>query len=293
MNDYINGDNRMTIFRRIKQFKIIVAIYENLWSLFIYCKIKIEVIVNRIKFPINEKKKLKALKDKYKGQRCFIVATGPSQNVRDLEMIKDEMSITVNSAYMIYPNTEWRPTFYANIDGSERAYKMLIEAMEVYPNYLGVFCDFEQKQIDNFDNIFRFVGDASNLFMIDSFWNKHFPKLFPVAKFSKDISKKVYCGKTVVYAVIQIMAYMGFKDIYLSGVDCNYNQETTHCEGMSYDIDAEGIERIKKSSGYKMKIQLEAMADIIKKMDVNVYNATRGGMLEGFERVDLDSILKK
>ena len=40
--------------------------------------------------------------------------------------------------------------------------------------------------------------------------------------FSEDVARVVYGGATVTYACIQIAVYMGFKEIYLLGVDCNY-----------------------------------------------------------------------
>ena len=38
-------------------------------------------------------------------------------------------------------------------------------------------------------------------------------------KFSDDLTEGIYSGTTVLYAMFQIAVYMGFKNIYLLGVD--------------------------------------------------------------------------
>lgn len=42
--------------------------------------------------------------------------------------------------------------------------------------------------------------------------------------FSDDIAQEISEGFTVTYAEIQMAAYMGFKEIYLLGVDFNYSK---------------------------------------------------------------------
>ena len=46
--------------------------------------------------------RLEALKGKYEGQRCFIVATGPSLTIQDVEALKDEKTFGLNRLYQIY-----------------------------------------------------------------------------------------------------------------------------------------------------------------------------------------------
>ena len=55
---------------------------------------------------------IKESKDKYAGKRCFVVATGPSLQISDLDAIKDEYSFAMNSCILALNKTEWRPTFY-------------------------------------------------------------------------------------------------------------------------------------------------------------------------------------
>ena len=55
---------------------------------------------------------LRELKDSHKGERCFIVATGPSLTFEDLHAIKDEFSFGMNSCVLALDKTDWIPSLY-------------------------------------------------------------------------------------------------------------------------------------------------------------------------------------
>ena len=81
---------------------------------------------------------------------------------------------------------------------------------------------------------------------------------------------------------------MGFKDIYIIGADCNYNPAQMHF------IETPGIDdkqRKAKNLSQSVALSIEgykAAKEFAKRHHVNIYNATRGGKLEVFERVDFD-----
>ena len=80
---------------------------------------------------------------------------------------------------------------------------------------------------------------------------------------------------------------MGFKEIYLLGTDCNYTigSYNNHFGGDGKpDLIDHSISSMLK--GYQM------CRDYADKHDLKIYNATRGGMLEVFERVDFDSLFE-
>jgi len=59
---------------------------------------------------------LKKFKDIHRGKRCFIVATGPSLTLEDVEKIKGEITFGMNSVYKLFDKTDWRPDYYGVID---------------------------------------------------------------------------------------------------------------------------------------------------------------------------------
>ncbi|HOH28077.1 MAG TPA: hypothetical protein PLC40_00245, partial [Candidatus Hydrogenedentes bacterium] len=60
--------------------------------------------------------RLYALKDKHKGGRCVIVGNGPSLAIRDLDRLKDEITVASNRIFLAFSETEWRPTYFTMCD---------------------------------------------------------------------------------------------------------------------------------------------------------------------------------
>ena len=55
---------------------------------------------------------LQKLKDKFKGERCFIIGNGPSLNKIDLDLLKNEYTFGVNSIFLKTRQSGFKPTFY-------------------------------------------------------------------------------------------------------------------------------------------------------------------------------------
>ena len=111
-----------------------------------------------------------------------------------------------------------------------------------------------------------------------------YPKRF-FAKYSNDCYVRVYDGFSITYSIIQLATYMGFDEIYLLGADCTYMGKQHHFieTGVVDPGYKEASDRLFASYG-EAKRYAEANG-------IKIYNATRGGCLELFERVDLDEIV--
>lgn len=268
--------------KRIKEFfkgnSTIVKIYEDIGMLRYYIVAsknarKAQKLIS--KHEIDHIKKFKNIHD---GERCFIVGSGPSLKLEDLEAIKEELSFGVNSDYKIYDRTSWRPKYFVIMDDSafdifgEECYTREVYDAFFYSVYHSV----------DIPNGVRLADNAANHFVIGTIWNKLFPRIFPIAKYSNDIADIVYSGKTVVYPVIQIAAYMGFKEIYLLGVDCNYSGKQ-HADGMDYATLGVLPEGEMERNALMMRLQFEEMKKKLPK-DVMVYNASEGSTLDIFPK---------
>lgn len=224
-------------------------------------------------------------KNKYKGMRCFIIGNGPSLTTKDLEMLNNEITFASNSIYRIAELTQWRPTFYGAFDEVEADSQEKIFGI----NHLECKVKFFRQQ--GFYVFKKMTGKCCYLS------TKHRKVYLDHPGFSKDISKNIYTIGTVIYALIQIAVYMGFTDIFLIGVDHKFARERTkdgkvieNKESKSYFY--KSIEEIGAASVWQHKVAFEYAEQFSRKNGIRIYNATRGGNLEVFERVDIDTLLK-
>ena len=219
------------------------------------------------------------LKNKYKGNRCFIIATGPSLTLDDLDKLKGEYTFAMNSIKKLYDKTDWRPTFFGIQD------KYVYNAMQdVIINTNGEeqinFISDKLKEIYN-------VPDNYVTFPYDEWYHLYEGKLnVPNAKFTDDAQIIIYDGYSITYSLIQIAVYMGFTEIYLLGCDCSWGK------GKDHIIESGHVDKYAMLNPVKQRTAYPCALEYSKNHNFKIYNATRGGELETFERVNLDDVLK-
>lgn len=233
-------------------------------------------------FAPSKYQKIKALKNKYEGQRCFIICTGPSLTLDDLELLKDEYTFSMNSIMLFYEKTEFRPTFYGCID--QQVWLKLRNLIIEYdtPKML-TFVSNRQSRHDRLRNHWYEIPINVAYHTYDRYFKGKF-----WCNINDDIYKGVYDLYSVTHFLIQVAIYMGFKKIYLLGSDCNFPKHgKTHFADYGVSDTTIDTARERNICGYK---KLKEYCD---SHDVKIYNATRGGTLDVFERVSLDEILEK
>jgi hypothetical protein len=227
------------------------------------------------------------LKDKYAGKRCFIIGNGPSLRADDLEMLKEEYTFAFNRIYYIFEQTDWRPTFYCTQD-SKIAKASVNEIREKIKTPY-IFAPINLKWYEDVDL------DTDYFFSPEQAYEA-------VPVFSEEVSHKIGVGNTVAYTAIQLAVYMGFSEIYLLGVDHSFqtyqdkdgNIITDPCakdyfsDQYNQDKDNLFIPKLDVSTLSYMAAQRYAQSH-----PVTIYNATRGGRLEIFSRVDFDSLFEE
>lgn len=220
------------------------------------------------------RKRLRSFKNSHTG-RCFVIGNGPSLRNEDLIRLMElgETTFACNSLIKLFDEIPFRPTYYFAQDN-----KIILDNRKKIENYTGT------KFIKaHYAGRYHIKGAI--------YYNMLFPKK-PIG-FSNDVSKVVYSGQTVTYSMIQFAAYMGFKEIYLIGVDCSYSQNNDIITEKSY-FDARLYNSQRSYAAPEVDTNMLAYArarEACKTNGVNIYNATRGGKLEIFERADLDKIL--
>lgn len=235
------------------------------------------------------KKKLQTLKDKYKGKRCFIVCNGPSLQAEDLTKIhqKGILSIGMNQIAHIYEKTPWRLNLLILTDASAfwPKNKKLIQECEAE------FKVFQQK---DFLKSLSYKGNKLYVKTDGSF------SLLDNPKFSVNLSDLCYCIGTTTYESIEWARYLGANEIYILGCDMSYavnqnrdgsiyynNTGTNHFYGKTKDE----LSTVKPVQTWQQKTALEFAEKYSRLNGFRIYNATRGGHLEAFERVDFDNLI--
>ena len=232
---------------------------------------------------LNYKSNLKHQKNVHKGERCFIIGNGPSLKIEDLEMLKNEITFAVNRIYLLFERTDWRPTYYCVIDNKHLDNSTDdIRSVKAVNKFIPLCILHDQK---------KDIEDATYFdFDITGFYPKP-------PQFSEDISDKIVNGMTVTYILIQIAAYMGFKEIYLLGLDHSFSRELLPDGSLKIN---DGVinyfqSDYTKNNDTPARIQHMELAYMQARMycelnKIKICNATRGGKLEIFERVDFDNL---
>lgn len=241
---------------------------------------------------------IKKEKDKYKNKRCFIIGAGPSLTLHDLELLKDEFTIMMSTTINIFDNLTYIPNIYLTQD--RKTYERLnlkeklkkIEPKRIYMGISNINQDCKIKMLDinqgpNNNEWRLFYLNTANIWDRTKYW-KYRPK------FSDDCYKEIFDSGTVAYSAIQLAAYMGFDEIYLLGIDCNYTEGKLKHFAEKEKEDAIEVNELKKLEimENRFKTSFKIAYEFLKNKNVKLYNATRGGNLDVIPRVNLDIILK-
>lgn len=233
-------------------------------------------------------KTLAQYKNKYEGKRCFLIGNGPSLRAEDLTKLHEagEITFAFNRIYNIFDQTPWRPTFYISQDE-----KMLSGCAETV-NLLDLPVKFIPIQLKWWHNIS--INGASYFNIMPQ--QADDPAQF---QFSDDIAHGIFNSSTGMYSAAQIAAFMGFKEIYFIGVDHHFRISQNNAGEIVVDDKVKDYfsekynqdkENLYIPNTEKSTLTYVAMKRHCDKRHIQVYNATRGGKLEVFPRVDFDEL---
>lgn len=225
-------------------------------------------------------------KDIHKGKRAFLIGNGPSLNINDLEKLyrHNEICIGCNKIYRAYSETKWRANYICMSD-----YRTINACLDDIQNIDGTVFLADTYHMNSVPEL----SGIQYIHLIGELFAPHMPG------FSEDIRYGVYMGWNILYdLMIQIAYYMGFEKMYLLGVDHqlsakpmedgnhfikNYFNEN---EKKEHEHDSAAFDMISKKLGYQ---KAEAFS---RSHGFRIFNATRGGALDTFERVDFDSLFE-
>ncbi len=240
-------------------------------------------------------RRLKKYINAYEGKRCFLIGNGPSLTIEDLELLKNEITFGCNMIYKIYDKTTWRPTFYFLADGmyARRKKGELIDNIQANTFGLKHF----KKSLKDYDGKFEILYFDS----LSAIQKGRYKVVSPLAYH--------YSGGSVMSLMLCEAMDMGFKEIYLLGVDATSSLSNNgHFVKGYMDKKIKRLDMKRVASKLNKTIVTEdevadyyhdrvmdmysVIEDYAKKHGIKIYNCTRGGVLEVYERKNLEDVLE-
>ena len=232
------------------------------------------------------------LERQYDGQACFIIGNGPSLRISDLDQLSHEITFAANRIYLLFDRTSWRPTFYVATDREFLARDAhAIDGLAENRSF--VYKTSSTRELAGAMRDVTFINSHKSRFSVQRYATD-------AVMFSSDPTKVLGDGYTVTFTAIQLALWMGFTDLYLIGMDHTFDHE----------VDERGNVRVNK--GVRNHVFDDPEGAVINPQPrqgveyaywlaryeaeargVHIYNATRGGALEVFERIDLDELLRE
>jgi hypothetical protein len=218
-----------------------------------------------------------SLRNKHRSERCFIVCNGPSIEMDDLDKIAESniVSFGTNYIYKIFSQTAWRPDYYTLSDTILIRQLGEIDKTVTCPKFINLDGAVLADGIE-YDNAYFYSTNLKEIYLMNTIKPSVGTEMHNLS-----------AGFTVCFYMLQIAFYLGFKEIYIIGCDnTSYHQSAKHI----YDNNnSKKIFTVTDFSN-EMNLQFSAARDYAEKNGIEIYNATRGGELEVFERIDFDEI---
>ena len=225
--------------------------------------------------------RLDLLRDRHRGERCVIVANGPSLNAMSLERLRGEHVIGLNKIFLGLPRLGFYPRYHVTVN----------------PRVVAQSVD-EIRALGCVKFVARRAARAAGL-REDAL--THFVDTDPPpARFSTDLAQGLHEGWTVTYAALQVAWHLGFARVVLIGLDHRYRFEGAPNEAHAmrgadpnhfdagYFADGQvwdGPDLARSEESYRIaRTQFESAGR-------SIVDATPGGACPVFTRVDLERAL--
>lgn len=237
--------------------------------------------------------RIAVLKNIHRGHRCFVIGNGPSLEIEDLDKLTDEITFGCNKIYLAFNQTVWRPTYYSVLD------------VLVAENNKSVINNLKLHKIFR-EDVRPFFNDANDIIWLRALETPIVDGNY-AGRFSTNALEGVYGGWTVIFPQIQIAFYMGIREIFLIGVDFNFQvPQSTGKSCQSGDILVHQGEENHFHPEYRkpgetwttplLDLQHKAFLAAKKTFEEHggkIYNASRKTSLDVFPLVNFDDVIFK
>jgi hypothetical protein len=230
--------------------------------------------------------------------RVFLVGNGPSLTAEDLTLIQNikrpwDVCFGSNYIHKLYTETPWRPDFWVTVE-TPSFFDTLLHLQQGYRCYLTAN---RAQKVELRRSSFRDRENLSYLPVCDHLWQMKKEGKHPPTEFHEPIC--LYGGSGTTSAQLAIKG--GWKEIYLIGHDCLYvepewairdgvkrvTKDFSHFDE-DYDFDAPVFPPEIRTATLLDAWRL--VAEYANLAGARIVNCTRGGVLEEFQRKDLEEL---
>ena len=253
----------------------------------------------RLRRPLELAARNAVFHDRHAGERCFILCNGPSVKRQNIRLLKDEQVFSVSSGYHHPDYGHIGPAYHCV---PQLTYGRLTRAdavawfseMDAKLGNATLFLNYTEETLVREEGLFR-GRDVRYLVL-----SGDFADFEPLAKL--DIAKRLPGVQSVPIMSLIVAMYMRFTRIYLLGADHDhfrtgeykYFFEPTVLRGKDASANADGklaVSWYDELSGLvRLWGQYRALKRIAEHNGIQIVNATVGGELDEFPRVDLESL---
>lgn len=233
--------------------------------------------------------KLAGLKDIHKGKRCFIIGNGPSLKNTDISKLRNEYTFGMNRVYLAFDEWGFQTSFLVSVNS------LVIEqcAEDFLKLSLPLFFSWRSRKYFPPSAIASHQSSVSNLHFLHT--------TYTGPKFATDATGRLWEGATVTYVCLQLAFHMGFETAILIGVDHSFaTQGKPNTTIISQGDDPNHFNAQYFGKGFRWQLPDLVTSEVGYWMAKEAYedagrkglDATVGGKLQVFEKVDYESLFK-
>lgn len=223
---------------------------------------------------------LEPFRNIHQGQDCFIIGNGPSLNKMDLTKLNAYHSFGMNKIFLIFDRQPLQLSYHVAINALViKQSKDVLSSLNC-PSFISL------------DGILKNNIRAKNVYPLGDFPQE--------TLFFKDITQGIKPGYTVTYVAMQLAYFMGFKRVFLVGVDHSFAQkgkanekqimqgdDQNHFDPNYFKGQAWHLADLENSEVYYTIAKYFYESDGRK-----IYDATVDGKLDIFEKVTFEEALQ-
>lgn len=238
----------------------------------------------------------------HQGDRCFILACGPSIKHQNIRLLKHETCIAVNNFFVHNDYAYIQPAYHCLADVTNWHTRTVDEQSAL--KWFRVLGDHLKQTA-----LFASIGDRMFLERYDLLRHKTLYYLHLGGNWNNfidtgiDLTRVLPGVRSVSVLALELAIYMGFQQIYLLGCDhdwIEHHATRQHFYAQNEDVKDEysrttsEFQSLEELFQYYVHLwhEYQCLREYAEKRNVQIYNATAGGILDVFPRVAYESLFE-